>query len=219
MTIPTLIYCAGHNRQYAAIARQWFLLGARLPDLLYYPVDFADQKYKQPNRPAYMAALAAQRPRLATVLDWQDEAQFDEVMSWAEEAAQYVKDAVIIIPKVHQGIKRLPRAVSGKQVRLGYSVPTAYGGTEVWVGEFAGWPVHLLGGGTNAQLKLARYLDVQSADGNYIHHKIQHGQFFDGTRWRQLRSAGYDVTGPDLPLTVLRLSLPNLLDAWRRLHG
>lgn len=217
MTVPTLIYCAGHNREYAAIARAWFLLGARLPDLLYYPVEFADQKYKDPHRVEYMAALAEQRPRLATDLDWSTEEQFGEVMAWAEEAAQYVSEAVIIIPKVHGGIARLPRTVSGKQVRLGYSVPTAYGGTEVWVGEFTGWPVHLLGGGTNAQLRLARYLDVWSADGNYIHHKIKHGQYFDGVRWRQLRDGGYNVTGPHVPTTILRLSLPNLIDAWRRL--
>lgn len=216
--IPQLIYCAGHNRQYAAIAREWFLLGARLPDKLYFPVDFADQKYKDPHRIEYMAALADQRPKLATVLDWQYEGQFNEIMSWADEASQYVGEAVIIIPKVHGRIKRLPRSINGKQIRLGYSVPTTYGGTEVWIGEFANWPVHLLGGGTNAQLKVARYLDVQSADGNYIHHKIAHGQFFDGVRWLQMREAGYEITGPELPLTIIRLSLPNIIDAWKRLN-
>ncbi len=107
-----LIYCAGANRQYAEIAiAAGYTYGARLPDLVYFPPGFADQDWRAPNRMAYMAALATYRPRLCTVLDWEREEQLDEVLSWADEAAQYVSEAVIIIPKVHNAIRRLPRRI------------------------------------------------------------------------------------------------------------
>lgn len=210
-----LIYCAGSNRKYAEIALgAGFAYGARLPDLCYFEPTFCDQDFKRPDRAAYMVALETSAPRLATVLDWDDDAQLPEVLSWAEEAAALVSEAVIIIPKVSGGISQLPRRIGGREVRLGYSVPTSYGGTNLMLWEFSGWPVHLLGGSPKNQLRIARYLDVQSADGNYIHHKIRFGQFFDGTRWRQLKCAGYDAQGADIPAAVLSLSLPNIYKLW-----
>ncbi len=211
--MPTLIYCAD-NVKYGAIAKSYgFELGARLPSSVSHPIYFADQDWKKPNRDEYLTLLRRWRPALATVLDWELPEQLLEVLGWAEEAAAYV-DTVIVIPKVHGGIVSLPRTIGGKEVRLGYSVPTKYGATEVFIGEFIGWPVHALGGSPKQQMDLARYLDVKSADGNYIHHKIRHGQFFDGKRWLQLAEAGIHVTGAALPEMILNLSLPNIMKAW-----
>lgn len=112
-----------------------------------------------------MAALAQHKPHIASVLDWEQQEQLPEVLAWAEEAAQYV-EVVMLIPKVQGGVAQLPRAIGGKPVRLGYSVPTSFGGTSLGLWEFGGWPVHLLGGSPQAQMQIARYLDVQSADGN-----------------------------------------------------
>jgi hypothetical protein len=161
-----LIYCADGNRRFAQIAiDHGYLYGAQLPKTVYFPPFFADQCWKKPNRAAYMAALAQHRPHMASVLDLERADQLDEVLSWAEEAAQYVQ-CVMLIPKVFGIIPRLPRRIGGADVRLGYSVPTKFGGTELPVWEFAGWPVHLLGGSPNAQMELAHYMAVESADGN-----------------------------------------------------
>lgn len=163
-----LIYCAAGNKDLASIAIQaGWTYGARLPDTVYFPPAFADQHYVKPDRAGYMEALAKHRPRLATVLDLEYEYQLREVISWAEEAAAHVTEAVIIIPKAHRIISFLPRSIGGVPVRLGYSVPTSYGGTTVQFSEFRGWPVHLLGGAPHRQMALTRFLDVWSADTNY----------------------------------------------------
>ncbi len=204
-----------------------FLPGARLPDTVYVrPLHFADQEWKQPNRSAYMTALAAERPALATVLDWEKEAQLPEVLDWAEEAAQYVREAVIIIPKIAAGIARLPRRIVGKEVRLGYSVPTRFGGTFVPAWEFSGWPIHLLGGQPHSQMRLARYIDVRSVDGNYAQKMaLRYCQFWvpgdaryaaKGRWWPTLRETDGMSWGTDAPYEAFRRSCQNIVEAWRR---
>lgn len=176
--IPDLIFSSAATLRFAQIAvNAGFLPGARLPDTVYYPPYFADQEYQNPDRAGYMAALAQHRPKLATVLDWEREDQFNEVMSWSEEAAQYA-DTIIVIPKVSGGIPRIPRMIGGKSVRLGYSVPTSNGGTDLQLWEFEGWEVHLLGGSPHRQMALCRYLNVVSADSNYIQQRANAGQFW-----------------------------------------
>lgn len=166
---PELIYCANGNRRYAEIAIQsGYTYGAQLPGTVYFRPDFVDQNWKRPDRERYIAALAEHRPRMASVLDWERDDQLQEVLGWAEDAAQFV-DTVIIIPKVHGGISKLPRRIAGASVRLGYSVPTKHGGTEVMAFEFIGWPVHLLGGSPGQQMRIAQMgLDIRSVDGNMM---------------------------------------------------
>lgn len=195
--IPTLIYCAGGNRRFAEIAlRHGFRYGAQLPATVYFSPYFADQNWKNPVRDRYMATLAQHRPTLATVLDWEREEQYSEVMGWAEEASQYT-ETVIVIPKVIGGIKRLPRRINGKDVRLGYSAATSFSGTSVSLSEFSGWPIHCLGGSPRAQMEITRVQNVVSADGNYIQQQArERGQFYSpllrGKRngWPRLQEAG-----------------------------
>lgn len=166
MATPTLIYCAGGNARLARIAIETgFKYGARLPDTVYGPLYFADQDWKLPNREAYVTAVAHHQPRMAVALDLEQPSQFDEVLSWTEDLAQHV-DTVVLVPKYFGAIESLPRTVGGAEIRLGYSVPTRYGGTQVPIWEFADWPVHLLGGSPHKQAEIARYLDVRSVDGN-----------------------------------------------------
>lgn len=184
MATPALIYCADGNPRFAGIAiTAGFLYGAQLPNTIYYPPYFCDQDWKRPDKAAYLTALAEHRPHMATVLDLEHRNQLGEVLGWVEEAAAFV-EVIIIIPKVSGIIAQLPHLIRGREVRLGYSVPTGYGGTAVPVQEFMGWPVHLLGGSPQAQMKLAGVhfqprpkrampflskvprLNVVSADGN-----------------------------------------------------
>lgn len=212
-----LIYCADGNRRFAQIAIDaGFLYGAQVPNTVYFPPYFCDQNWRKPNRGKYMQALAQHRPHIASVLDWEREEQLPEVLAWAEEAAQFV-EVVMLIPKVQGGVSQLPRTIGGKPIRLGYSVPTSFGGTALGLWEFCGWPVHLLGGSPQAQMQLTRYLDVQSADGNYAGLKArQYCQFFDGQRWLQLASTG-DTDSNDAIYRAFEISCRNIYAAWQKL--
>jgi len=222
MAMPTLIYCAGGNRRFAQIAIDaGYQFGSQLPGTIYHPIYFADQDWRRPNRAAYMAALAQHRPTLATVLDWEQYEQLAEVLDWAEEAAQYVAQ-VLIIPKVIGGITSLPRRINGADVVLGFSVPTRFGGTSVPSWEFDGWPVHLLGGSPHAQMRLTYYMNVVSADGNMANlmatRRCQYwmpgnGDDPQNRYWPHLR--GWE--GRDAPAEAFRLSCQNIMAAWRAL--
>ena len=211
MAAPTLIYCADGNARFAEIAiRAGFRYGAQLPNTVYYPVWFADQNWRSPDRAAYMAALAEHRPAMATVLDWERPEQLDEVLAWAEDAAQFV-DRVLIVPKVIGGIPRIPRQIGGKPVVLAYSVPTRFAGTQVPAWEFYGWPVHLLGGSPHKQMELAHYLDVQSADGNYINLKAtKFCEYWKSGRWAPIRPRQEDA-----PYEAFQRSCENIAAAWQ----
>jgi hypothetical protein len=213
-----LIYCAGKNQRYeaAAYAAGWGI-GVQLPNTVYHPIVFADQDWKQPNRAAYMAALAQHRPAMATVLDLEHPDQRGEVLGWAEETAQYVQ-RIIIIPKYSGAADALPRRIGGADIILGYSVPTSHGGTEVPVWEFEGWPVHLLGGSPHAQMLLTRYMNVVSADGNMAQQQSHRGRFWrrqksEKGHWWQLREVGIDLP-TDNNLEAFRLSCANIKQAW-----
>lgn len=241
-----LIYCADGNARFAEIAiKAGFLYGAQLPPRgLPYPPYFADQNWKTPDRERYMAELEKHKPYMATVLDWERWDQLPEVLGWAEDAALYVEE-VIIIPKVIGGVSSIPRVIGNKPIRLGYSVPTKFGGTLVHPVEFLGWPVHLLGGSPLVQARLgglfslnkprlfsdAEQLNVVSADGNY-HHKMatRYNQYFvaDGSAryarnpyWPTLREAnggqnwGDGRAKADAPYEAFRRSCEAIMKVWK----
>lgn len=223
MEPPRLIYCAAGNPRLAALAvANGWLYGARLPGHVSQPLYFADQDWKAPDRIAYMTALARHRPAVATVLDWEREEQLQEVLSWSEEAAQHVREAVYLVPKVSGGIPRLPRAIGGKQVVLAYSVPTGYGGSPVPLWELAGWPVHLLGGSPHRQRQIAQQLprscDLVSVDGNVTGWHARRGRCWQLARgktahWWQLRDLG-DTRTEDVYLECFRRSLVAVKTLW-----
>lgn len=211
-----LIICASNNKRLAAlVVKHGFLYGARLPGQVSQPLYFGDQDWKRPNRGVYMRALERHRPHLATVLDLERPAQLAEVLSWAEEASQYVQE-VVIIPKYEGAIRHLPHEINGKRVRLAYSVPTKYGGTSVPVAEFAGWPVHLLGGKPQAQMALVSQMDVVSADGNVLLKAASYKNLYDGERWVRLAKYAGHREGPDLMWECIELSCANIMAAWQR---
>lgn len=233
-TIPTLIYCGGGNRRFYEIATAaGFEYGAQLPDTVYGPLYFADQDWKRPNRQAYMASLDYHRPAMATVLDWEHEDQLDKVLSWAEEAAQLVRSDVVIIPKVVGGLPCLPRDIGGKRVVLGYSVPTKYGGTPLPLWEFAGWPIHLLGGSPQDQIQTWLHLrgiaQIVSTDGNMIQKMAtQHCQFWvsqtayyaRNRHWPTIREADRQTWNGshDAPYEAFKRSCHNIIAAWKQMQ-
>ncbi len=219
-----LIYCAGKNKAFSDIAlAAGYKLGAQVPCTVYHDLHFCDQDWKQPNRERYMQELSKHRPAMATVLDLEHPDQRTEVLGWAEDAAQYV-ERVLIIPKYSGAVDGLPRRIGNADVMLAYSVPTKFGGTEVPVWEFYGWPVHLLGGSPHSQMRLTRYLDVVSADGNMANKMAtQRCQFWvNGTAthtrnhyWPKLSEMGWH--GENAPYEAFRRSCWNIAEAWGKL--
>jgi len=218
-----LIFCLGANRKYMPMARAagWWP-GARLPTTLYaahHPLAFADQNWtayqkatnKPAHRAAYMAALDAARPYMASVIDWEYPDQLSEVIDWAHEAAQYC-ERVMFIPKVVKAVNRLPDTIDSVPVVLGYSIPTTHGGTRCGLREFDGRRVHLLGGSPRAQLQSARMIDdrakLVSADGNMLHKAAGRGTYWTGHNWR---NDGARVTTTD---EAMRRSLINIRQMW-----
>jgi hypothetical protein len=185
-------------------------------------VFFADQDWRHPDRRRYIAALEEHRPVMATVLDLEREDQFDEVMSWAHEAARIVQ-TVVIIPKCFGIIDHIPERIGTAQVVLGYSVPTRHGGTAVPLWEFGRRPVHLLGGSPHKQMELAMYLNVVSADGNMASKMATtRGSFWRKQKgvkghWVNLREIGRGDEY-DAPYTAFEMSMRNIMEEWMGLY-
>jgi hypothetical protein len=170
MAIPTLIYCGMGNARLDQMAiDSGFKYGLRLPqrNSPNFPVYFSDQDWKSPKREKYMLSVKKYRPKIATILDFEKLEQYNEVMSWAEEISEIV-DGIIIIPKFDGSIELLPKTINGKQVILGYSVPTKYGKTDLNLDLFDDWPVHLLGGSPHRQMEYTKNKkNIISIDCNY----------------------------------------------------
>ena len=249
--IELIYCAAGGARFEAIARKYGFSYGAQLPGTTYGSLRFADQAYDKPRkqakkasdhisdpkecarayasayrkavedlRVAYMRALAEKRPYMATVLDLEHEDQFEDVMSWADEASRFVSE-IIIIPKYNGAIARLPGAINGKSVRLGFSEPTTYGGTTVPYAEFAGLPVHILGGSPKAQHRAAQHLRPLSVDGNYAMKMAQYNQFFTSSpvraknkHWPRLNESAIGRIDGDANYLSFELSCMNIRAMW-----
>lgn len=205
-----------------------FKYGSQLPETVYYPLYFADLDWKNPNRTTYMESLKKHRPHMATVLDLERREQLINILDWASEAALYV-DVVIIVPKVQGIISEIPKKVTGGEIRLGYSVPTQYGGTELPIWEFSGWPIHLLGGSPQAQMNVSQYLDVKSVDGNMAGKMAQsfcqfwvrgNARYASNRWWPTLKEAnnGKDWIGDNAHLEAFRRSCRNIVSFWKNTY-
>lgn len=187
MAIPELIYCADGNPHYMKIAKDaTFLTGAQLPRKIYdvhLPLHFADQDFKRPRYTRYIQALRKYRPVMASVLDIMEWRRLDEYLMRAEEISKYCQETIIFVPKINGVIAKLEsifpdKTINDKKIRLGYSIKTKYGGTDVPTSEFAEWPVHLLGGSPLEQFSKSTEMNVVSCDGNYAQLLSCHCQFF-----------------------------------------
>lgn len=208
-----LIYCARPNRKYAEIAvKHGFFYGATLPAKIYHPPYMADQNWRDPNKEAYMNALDEHRPTIATVLDWERPEQFNTVMDWAEEASQYCEN-IIVIPKIANLINKIPKQINGKEIILGYSANTCYAGTPTPLWQFAGYPIHILGGSPRIQQQVYLYLSVNSTvvstDSNCINKAASYGKYWKG-KWKHSRDRKKDMI-----YRVFETSCINIIREWK----
>jgi hypothetical protein len=218
--VPRLIFCLGGNEQAMQIARDaGWEPGSRSSYTLYpccRPLTLLDIDWKKPDWKRHLAVARQERPWLVAVPDVERLEQVPAVLAHAEEIAPHC-DRILVIPKAEGVIESLPREIGGKLVVLGYSVPTKYGGTSLWLGDFTGWPVHLLGGSPRKQRQLCDYLHVVSTDGNMAwkiagrcasyNEKGASGASNTRTHGKRLEGHG--------PYEALKRSLTNLVTFWR----
>lgn len=218
-----IYFCAGDNRRFAGIAIESGLrYGSQLPGRVHFPIEFADQNWRKPKREEYIAALHKLQPATCTVLDWEREEQFTEVLGWAEDAAA-ICQTIIIIPKVWGQVDRIPESINGKAIHLGIPCGPQQGkAPPIW--EFKRRTVHVLGGQPHRQMNLARYLNVVSVDCSVTAYmarlkcafwtpKRAHGA--KSTYWAQLREVGLKDFGKDAIYEAFRRSCENVIAAWQ----
>jgi hypothetical protein len=199
----------------AARARGWSP-GSRSDGTLYdemRPLTLLDINYKRPKWERHLAVAQAERPSLPLVPDLLSHDGLATALEQATALAPYATEALLIVPKATGLIADLPRTIAGVPVRLAYSVPTRYGKTDVPLWEFAGWPVHLLGGSPMRQVEMAHYLDVRSADGNMARMVAQWGWIYtaDGHS-----AHATEEVGPDFNYRCLCQSFENMPRVWQR---
>lgn len=227
-----LIYCGVGNEKLDSLAVNVGIhYGMQFPakSKPKFPVFFADQNWKKPDKNKYVDWISEYQPKIATVLDIERTNQLDEAMSWGEDISRYV-ESIVLIPKVNGIIKELPREINGKRVLLGYSIPTTHGGTDVPVEEFSGWDVHLLGGNPKKQLNMYDTMAgvdgrVVSVDCNYISMKATNfcavwtRKLIRNRQWMDLQ----DIIGrkvEDGMYTAFTLSCVSFVSAWHeKLNG
>jgi hypothetical protein len=214
----TLVFCAGRNRRYAEIAlAHGFAYGCRSDYRPLFPVAFADLNWRAPDRERHLAFVREHRPALAVAPDVLRLDALPDTLAYAEQLASHAS-RVAVVPKCAGVMEALPRVA---WLVIGYSVPTPYGGADgVLLPELAGWPVHLLGGTPHAQLHLARYLDVVSADGN-AHMKA--AAFHPSGRARRWVNGHHDDPtfdpGRDAPYRAFERSCAHIAAAWAAWDG
>ena len=209
-----LIFCAGGNPRFAAIAlRHGFLYGVCSGATAYHPPAFLDLDHRQPRFERHLEWTARHRPRFAVAGDVETPAQFDGVLRQAEALRSHAGD-VIVVPKATGLVERVP-----DWCMVGLSVPTTFGGTQAPFWEYLGRRVHLLGGSPQAQLRLYAYLgpSVVSVDGNsHMKAATRYGDWWERGRWagpgrrRELR-------GWDVPYRAFERSCANIAAAWAAL--
>lgn len=217
-----LIWCQGGNPCSARLAVEagwWY--GFRSDGNDYAaelgPVALLDSHWIDPDWTRHLRTAARVRPWLATVPDTMAVEELPRTLAQAEEIAPHC-ERVLVVPKCPGVIDQLPREVGGKPVVLGYSVPTSYGGTELPLWDFTGWPVHLLGGNPRRQAEMCGYLRVESIDGNLAWRMARKGivvttRGTGGQTLTQMDGRRWDGDGH---LEALRRSLVNLRAFWSR---
>lgn len=233
-----VIYCAGGNARSAEIAIDaGMLYGAQLPGSVSYRPYFADQNHnkltsfestrEQRDRECvrYITGLIEHAPYMATVIDWTTGIKWAEIEHWLDGVSQYAH-VLIVIPKIVGSVQDIPTQWRGKPIRLGYSVPTKYGGTDVPLSEFASWVngVHLLGGSPEVQAEVYRQLpNVRSVDSNKHNWAANHMCAFwvhrphvsaANPHWPTMAEAG-EPQPNDAKYEAFRRSCVNIMQMWR----
>lgn len=166
-------------------------------------VYFVDIDWKNYDFERHLKAVRQVGPTMTVARDVTVGDHIDDVLHEACILAS-VAETVIVVPKDPRLTQKRRLGVPD-MFRLGYSVPTRYGGTAISPEKFIG-DVHLLGGRPDVQRELARVMNVKSLDGNRFTYDARFGDYFDGETFRPHPSGGYEE--------CLRASLSNIRELW-----
>lgn len=181
--------------------------GARytnLRDVKHLPhVYFVDIDWKNYNFERHLDTVQTIRPTMTVARDVTDSDHIDDILHEASILSQFT-ETVIVVPKDPKLVAKRRLGVPD-MFRLGYSVPTRYGGTPISPDHFTG-DVHLLGGRPDVQRRLAETMNVQSLDGNRFTYDAKFGDYFAGSKFVPHPSGGYEA--------CLYASLGNIAKLW-----
>lgn len=221
-----LIVCTTLNARFAqSVLNNNLTLGSKAPEGISQElnsfIEFTDQDWKNPNKNRYINFVAKIKPRISTVLDLERPEQFNEVIEWAEEIAPHVQESIVIIPKYDDVISAIPMSIGGKEIRLGYSIQTNFGGTNVVLSEFrkAKHKIHLLGGSPSKQVVRAKLMNVASVDCNTMilaATKCQILTGLDKPKWVHYKDYFNIGELPDALHICFDESCKNMIKLWRR---
>ncbi|MBG53089.1 MAG: hypothetical protein CML99_11840 [Rhodobiaceae bacterium] len=166
---------------------------------------FLDINWKDYDFERHLAAAKAYRPEVTVAQDVVDRAELSKILDQAERLSEYA-NTVIVVPKDLRLAEYLTSLIPSRY-RLGYSVPTRYGGTEIPISAFGQREIHLLGGRPDVQRDLANRLNVASLDTNRFTLDAGFGDYFDGEKFRPHPTGGYEV--------CLKASLENMNAIWQ----
>lgn len=203
---PDLIVC--HSKFVLDIARQYgWKAGARYTNLRdvrhLNNVFFIDIDWKNYDFDRHLSAVKQTRPHLTVARDVENSDSLDDIIREGEQLSRYAR-TVILVPKDRK-LETEVRLGVPNMFRLGYSVPTKYGGTSIPTEKFEG-QVHLLGGRPDKQRELAQEMNVVSLDGNRVTLDARFGDVFVGDRFRPHPKGGYE--------TCLRASFQKVSELW-----
>lgn len=194
-----------------AIPKGW-VPGARytnLRDVRHLPhVYFVDIDWKRYDFDRHLHTVKQVRPQLTVARDITSADMLDDVIKEAGQLAEHT-GRVVLVPK-DERLASETRLGVPQMFRLGYSVPTRYGGTTICPSKFVG-DVHLLGGRPDVQRRLADRMQVASLDGNRFTLDAQFGDYFDGTSFKRHPVGGY--------VTCLDESLKHIAALWEDYDG
>lgn len=184
-----------------------YLRGARLDKEARYrragvEVDFLDMHWEEPDFGHLLDAAEWHRPKYAIGGDYDGE-NYETVHDRARRLRE-LADNVIVVPHEPGEVERVP-----EWCVVGYSVPSAYAGTDAPVWEYRDRDVHILGGTPHGQLELLDYLGrdtVVSMDCN-SHHKAA---TIGAKAWHPVPPHWRKVDGEDAVERAYRRAVDNL---------
>jgi len=187
-----------------------------------YEINFVDNNFKNPDVDRLLSVTERVEPDFTVLPDLYDSDDFDDLLDIGAEV-EGLGTTPVFVPKDVIDWRDVP-----DEWRIGYSVPSGYGETDIPIEEFVRMDVHLLGGSPQRQIEIAdraveNHVNIVSVDGNALSKGAKYGKIVndpsrflgEGRSWRGGRD--YETTGEIYEWkSRMIVSLVNYYEIWRR---
>jgi len=202
-----MIKIINHSKRALEIAlKHGWHVGARYTNLrdikTFTNITFIDIDWKNYCFEKHLEVVKYIRPKMTVARDVEDFKELNAILLEAE-ILQKCCEHIIIVPKAIELIDKLD--IIPEKYILGYSVPSKYGKTTIPPDKFKSRKVHLLGGRSDTQRKLANIMNVISADCNRFTLDAQFGDYFIGSKFVPHHKGGYENCLNDSILNINKL--------------